>query len=196
MIITLTGPRSVGKTSVSKLVAKALKLKYVSSDEIGEKAFKKYGGLDKVIKTGKIKEIIKKGGYNLILREYKKDNFVFDLSGGSFSSRSMSKASKEIRKTAKNKSTIIGLLPSKNIIYSVFVLFNREKKRKHFKSENKIKLFFKTLRKYPYLKKVLNQHANFILYTKGKSPEEVAQEIVEKINQKPPLSLIFKNRKL
>jgi len=182
MIITITGPRSVGKTSVSKLVAKKLKLKYISSDEIGEKAFKKYGGLDKAIKTGKIKEIINKGGYNLILKEYKKDNFVFDLAMGSFSSKSMAKAAEEVRKIAKDNSIIVGLLPSKCVIYSILTLFNRERKREHFKSNSKIGLFWETFKKYPYLKKVLNQHTNFIVYTKSKSPEEVAQKIVKKIN--------------
>ncbi|MBT6823985.1 cytidylate kinase, partial [archaeon] len=32
MIITITGPRSVGKSTVSKILAKKLKLKYTSSD--------------------------------------------------------------------------------------------------------------------------------------------------------------------
>lgn len=42
MNITITGPRSVGKTTISKLIAKKLKLKYISSDEIGEKEFKNF----------------------------------------------------------------------------------------------------------------------------------------------------------
>ena len=45
--ITLTGPRSVGKTTISKLLAKRLNLKYISSDELGEKITKKHGGLKK-----------------------------------------------------------------------------------------------------------------------------------------------------
>lgn len=183
MNITITGPRSVGKTTVSKLVAKKLRLKYVSSDEIGERAFKKYGGLDKAIKTGKIKEIINKGGYNLILKEYKNKNFVFDLSIGSFSSRSMSKAAEEVRKAAKNNSIVVGLLPSKSIIYSSILLFSRERKREHFKSNNKIKLFYTTLRKYPYFKKILKENTNFIIYTKSKTPEYIATEIVGKFQK-------------
>ena len=43
MKITITGPRSVGKTTISKIVAKKLRLNYFSSDEIGEKHLKKEG---------------------------------------------------------------------------------------------------------------------------------------------------------
>lgn len=53
---------------------------------MGEKALKKVGGLDKAIKLGLIKEFIKRRGYVLILDQYRKDNFVFDLSVGSFTS--------------------------------------------------------------------------------------------------------------
>lgn len=55
MKITITGPRSVGKSTIGRLVARKLKMKYISSDEIGDKALKKEGGLDKAIKSGIIK---------------------------------------------------------------------------------------------------------------------------------------------
>ena len=73
MKITITGPRSVGKTTVSKLLAKNLKLRYYSSDEIGEKALKKEGGLDRAIKSGTIEKFIRKDAYNLIRNVYKKE---------------------------------------------------------------------------------------------------------------------------
>ena len=63
MIITITGPRSVGKSTISKIVAKKLNMRYVSSDKIGEKAIKKEGGLDKAIKSGVIGKFIKKSAY-------------------------------------------------------------------------------------------------------------------------------------
>jgi adenylate kinase family enzyme len=68
--ITITGPRSVGKSTISKLLSKKLKLKYISSDELGEKLSKNFGGLDKAIKSGKIKELIRKKGYTEILKQY------------------------------------------------------------------------------------------------------------------------------
>jgi len=57
MKITITGPRSVGKTTISKLLADKIKISYYSSDEISEKEFARYGGLDAVIKSGKIHEL-------------------------------------------------------------------------------------------------------------------------------------------
>ena len=190
MEISITGPRSVGKTTISKLVAKKLKLEYISSDELGEKAFKKYGGLDKVIKSGKIKEIMnKKGdgkqGYNIILNIYKKKkNFVFDLSGGSFTSRSMPKASEEVRKYSKNNSIVIGLLPSRCTLYTAILLFNRERKREHFRKSNKMKLFWRTMKKYPLIKNVIKEHANIIVYTQNKKPHKIAEEIIKRVKKK------------
>jgi shikimate kinase len=182
MNISITGPRSVGKTTISKLVARKLKLNYISSDELGEKAFKKEGGLDKVIKSGKIKEIINSGGYKLILEIYRKNkNFVFDLSAGAFTSRSMGEASKEIRKLSKEKSIVIGLLPYKSRIKSTFILFNRERKRYHFKDSNKFKLLIRTLRKFIHVKKILLENSSFVIYTKKKNPQEISEEIFKKI---------------
>ena len=182
MNITIVGPRSVGKTTVSKIVSKKLKKKYISSDEIGEKALKKYGGLDRAIKSGKIKEVINSGGYSLILKVYSTEkNFVFDLSAGAFTSKSMNEASKEVRGFAKKNSFIVGLLPSKNFLTSVIFLFNRERKRTHFKDTNKIKLLYKTFRKYGHIKKVILTNANSIVYVKNKSPEKIAKEILSKI---------------
>jgi len=134
MKITITGPRSIGKSTVSKIVAKKLKLKYLSSDEIGEKALKKHGGLDKAIKLGEIGKFIKSSAYGLIRSAYKqRKSIVFDLSGGSITSRKFKHASKQVRETAMQNSIIVGLLPSKNINCSVNFLFKRERERKHFK---------------------------------------------------------------
>ncbi len=133
MRITVTGPRSVGKSTISRLLAKRIKIKYYSSDEIGEKAMKRYGGLDKSIKSGIIDKFIKKSAYGLIRNVYKEDNLVFDLSGGAISSKKHSEASKKVREIAKNNSIIVGLLPYKNDSKSIKFLFSREKRRKHFK---------------------------------------------------------------
>lgn len=183
MKITITGPRSVGKTTISKIVARKLDLKYVSSDEIGEKALQKKGGLDKAIKSGLIKEFIKKKGYNLILNEYKKDNFVFDLSVGSFTSTEFKRASKEVRTIAKKKSVVIALLPSKIERDSIKTLYTREIERTHFKNVDKSILLERTKRRYPQQKEILLKNSNFIIYTKGKSPLNVANEIIDSIKK-------------
>jgi shikimate kinase len=182
MRITITGPRSVGKSTISKIVAEKLNLKYISSDAIGEEALKDYGGLDKATKTGIIKEFIKKGGYNLIREVYQKeDNFVFDLSGGSISSRHFPEASKEVRAIANEKSIVFGLLPSKDINKSIKFLFDREKERVHFKSMDSSELLKKVdnhFRKFPL---VLKEFCNYIIYTENKDPEKVADEMIKKL---------------
>lgn len=127
MIVTLTGPRSVGKSTVSRLVARRLGLPCVSSDKIGENALKKEGWLDKAIKSGKILTWVKKHGYTLIEEQYKKDNFVFDLSGGSISSQNVGRASSTLRRVVRKRSIVVGLLPYRSAKRSVDLLFSRER---------------------------------------------------------------------
>jgi len=181
MIITITGPRSIGKSTISRLVSKKLKLRYLSSDEIGEKALKKEGGLDKAIKSGLIKKLIKKGAYSLIRKEYLRDNFVFDLSGGSISSTEFPEASQKVRKIANAKSIVIGLLPFKDKNKSIKLLFNREKKRKHFKDLDKKVLLSKVKRHYKKFPPILKNFCNILIYTENKNPKEIANEIVNRL---------------
>ncbi|VVB79354.1 Shikimate kinase [uncultured archaeon] len=182
MNITLTGPRSVGKSTIGKLLAKELKLKYISSDEIGNRAFKKQGGLDKAIKANIVKQLMKKKGYSLLVKAYKKEkNYVFDLSGGSFAYNYFPEATSELRNIAKSKSKIIGLLPSRCKIYSIFFLYNREVRREHFKEAHKMKLFWKTFKRYFRFPPVFSKWADIVVYTRGKTPEQIVNEIKEKL---------------
>ncbi len=183
MKVIITGPRSVGKTTISKIVAKKSKLKYISSDEIGEKAFEKYGGLDRAIKLGVVEKIINRGGYNLITDVLEKENnFIFDLSGGSISSIKMMRASEKVRETAKEKANlIVGLLPSKGINESIKILFEREKERVHFKNLDKKELLEKVSEHCKKFPKIFNEFCDFIIYTENKTPEEISEEIVRKI---------------
>ena len=184
MKVTITGPRSVGKTSISKIVARKLKLKYISSDHLGNDAFRVYGGLDKAMKSGKVLESIKSGGYSLIINTYKKDNFVFDLSGGSFTSNKTPKLTLEVRKVARKRSIVIGLLPSKNPDESINLLFERERKREHFKDMDPKDLFEKTKVSYSNFPDTFNEFCNLVVYTENKTPEAIAKEIVHFIMSK------------
>lgn len=185
MNLTLTGPRSVGKSTIGKLLAKELKLKYISSDKIGDKALKKHGGLDRATKSGIIKSFIKNKGYNLITDVYKKEkDYVFDLSGGSFTYKTFPKASLEVRKYAKRKSKIIGLLPSTYSIISIPILFKREINREHFKDAKKFPLFWKTALRYYRFPKIFRAWADLVIYTKGKTPKQVVDEIKRGLNLK------------
>ena len=184
MKITITGPRSIGKTTISKELAKKLKLKYYSSDEIGEKALKKQGGLDKVIKSGAIGKFIKERAYNLIRDVYeKKSNFVFDLSGGSITSKKYSEASKKVRETAKKDSIVIGLLPSKKTDESIKFLFEREKEREHFKGVDSVKLFEKVEEDFKKFPDILKDICKKIVYTQNKTLKKITEEIIEKLGE-------------
>jgi len=178
--ITITGPRSVGKSTVSKLLAKELKKKYISSDEIGDKALKKFGGLDNAIKSGDIKKELEKRGYGLIKEVYNKEkDFVFDLAGGAFSSKTFSEISFSVRKLAKEKSFVIGLLPFRNSLKSILFLFRREKKREHFLKMNRLKLLRKTRKSYVRLLPLFKRDVDVLIYTRNMSPEKIVRELVE-----------------
>lgn len=183
MIITITGPRSVGKSTISKIVAKELKMRYISSDEIGENVLKKQGGLDSSIKSGAIKQIIKSNGYSLILKEYEKDNFVFDLSGGSITSTDFPEASKEVREVAKSKSFIVGLLPFKNKAESIEFLFNREKERKHFKEMGEKDLLAKVERNYEKFPPIFKDFCDILIYTENRSSLDLADSIIRSLKK-------------
>lgn len=169
----------MGKSIISKLVARKLKLKCISSDKIGDIALKKYGGLDKATKSGIIFKILKKNGYGLINNVYKnKKNFVFDLSGGSVSSNTLRKASEKVRQTARKNSIVVGLLPSKKVKESVNFLFKREIKRKHFRRMNKKELYAKVKKDYIKMPPLFKTFCNYIVYVKGKTKNNIVNEIV------------------
>lgn len=182
MNLTITGPRSVGKTTICKEIAKKLKLKYISSDEMGEKAFEKQGGLDKAIKSGAIKKFIEDSAYSLIRGVYaKEDNFVFDLSGGAVSSDRFKEVSELVRTTAKKNSFVIGMLPSKNSKESIAFLFEREKEREHFRGMDKVELFEKVEKSFNRFPGIFSKFCGKIVYTKGKSTKKIVEEIIEEV---------------
>ena len=53
MKVVVTGPRSVGKSSVSQELSERTGLEYVSSDEVMDKRLSRYGGLDGAISDGR-----------------------------------------------------------------------------------------------------------------------------------------------
>ncbi len=186
MKIVITGPRSVGKTTISKILAKKLNLKYISTDEIGEKYTQEYEGLDKAIKSGKINEFIREKGFTLIISTFESNkDFVLDLLGGSITSRKFKEQSRKLRNKIKRDAIIVGLLPSKNSKESIEFLFNREKNRKHFRKTNEKELFEKVKKDYLKFPKILKQFCNKIIYVQDKNKEEIMKEIGEFLNAPP-----------
>ncbi len=178
MKIVITGPRSVGKTTISKLVAEKLSLPYVSSDQLSEDALKNKGGLDRVIKSGELKDFIAEKGYTLILSVFDGDKFVFDLSGGSVTSRTFQEASEKVRQKAKESAFVLGLLPFEDSEKSINLLFSREKEREHFKDMNKEELFQKVKDSFLKFPEKFESFCDKIIYTRERNPEEIAEEII------------------
>ncbi|HIH14595.1 MAG TPA: hypothetical protein HA224_05085 [Nanoarchaeota archaeon] len=155
MNITITGPRSVGKSTISKLLSKKIKYNYISSDALMNAAMKKFGGLDKAIKIGKT-ELMSKGPA-IVEKALSKDKIIFDLAGGAISSKQGFEIGvcQKVIKTITDKSIIIGLLPFANDAMSINLLYLREQKRKHFSDMDSKKLSEKTREDYLKLNPIL-----------------------------------------
>lgn len=181
MKITLIGPRSVGKSTVGKALSKRIKIRYIEGDKRMHKELKKHGGLDKVIKSGKT-HLIEQKAVPLIVKILQNKKIILDLAGGAISSKKHKKVSERIIKIITEKSCVIGLLPFKNNKESIEFLFNRERKRKHFKKEDKRSLKNQVKKDYLKLKPKLMKHSNIIIYTKDKAPSQIVNEIIKKVS--------------
>lgn len=182
MRITIIGPRSVGKSSVSKILAEKLGYRYFEGDALANKELRKYGGLDKVIKENKF-HLLGDLGTKITKEIMQKDNFVFDLAGGAISSRKkeLKSSVKDIKYIIYKKSILIGLLPCKNKKEAVEFLFEREKNRLHFKNEKQNELLRKVKEDYEKLLPILNKLCKYIVYVNGKSLIDIVSEIESKI---------------
>jgi hypothetical protein len=94
----------------------------------------------------------------------------------------MVRASEEVRKIAKEKAIIFGLLPSKDIETSVKLLSEREAKRKHFQHMTKEELDAQTRKSFEKYPSLFENFCHHIIYTEEKTPGEIADEIVGKSN--------------
>jgi shikimate kinase len=174
MRITIVGPRSVGKSTVSRLLADKLNYDYIEADKLMDEEMKKYGGLDKSIKDGKTDLIIKKS-LKIVNNALKKDDCVFDLAGGAISSR---RTGYKIANLINKKSIVVGLLPFEDNEKSINFLFQREKNRKHF-GDMKIKeLKAKVKKDYLKLKLILKKSAKFVLYVGEKKSDLIVDKIL------------------
>ena len=182
MRITITGPRSVGKSTIGKFLGKKLKIKYFESDKLMHNKLKKYGGLDKTIKSRKI-YLIFKNSIPLIKKVLSEKKFVFDLAGGAISTEKNKELTRKIIKLIKKESLIIGLLPSKNDLESIKFLFKREIKRKHFKETDKKELRKEVKKDFLKVKSKIKKHTNIIIYTKDKTPSQIINVIIKQLKK-------------
>jgi len=187
--VTLIGPRSVGKTTVGKLLAKILNAKHIDLDMYSNKKLSKQGGI-----TGFIDKYKVYGGDTLAWAYYhryqfrflkeifsKKGKFVLDIGGGTFFE--VFSDDKRNAEFIKRQSVVIALLPTKSLKKSVTFLFKREKKRPHWKKKNfpdkELKWYVE--RDYTGLLPILNKYADFKIYVENKTKEQVVDRILKRM---------------
>jgi|TARA_B100000315_G_scaffold255751_1_gene299950 shikimate kinase len=184
MNITIVGPRSVGKSTISKMLSAKLKYKYLESDNLMHIEMKEYGGLDKAIKSGKTESIMKKGPA-IVEKALVKNKIVFDLAGGAISSRTGTEMGvcQKVIKTISKESYVVGLLPYENDDESIKLLCQREKKREHFSEMDSGELNAKVEKDYLKLKPILKKVSNLVVYVEKKNPESIVDEIFQQVQQ-------------
>jgi shikimate kinase len=179
--ISISGPRSVGKTTVSRFVAKELGVDFFSTDEMVDGRTQDIGGLDKAIKSGKhAKELLDKAP-DIIKEVLGSEEFILDLAGGAISSEKYLDESSEIMSVVKTNSLLIGIFPFKKDKESIEFLYLRERGREHFKDMDSDELREKVKKDYIKVKKKLLEYSDKILYLEGRSSEEISEEIINYI---------------
>jgi len=184
MNITIVGPRSVGKSTISKMLSAKLKYRYFESDDLMHEEMKEHGGLDKAIKSGKTELIMKKGPA-IVEKALRNNNIIFDLAGGAISSRTGTEMGvcQKVIKTISKQSYVVGLLPFKNDKESIKLLCQRERKREHFSGMDSGELNEKVKKDYLKLKPILKEVSNLVVYVKKKNPESIVDEIFQQVQQ-------------
>jgi shikimate kinase len=173
MKIVITGPRSVGKTTASRLVAKRLGLPCVSSDELLDQRLSAYGGLIATMKNGPRQPINDEGIALVKETMARSDDFVFDLAGGAIGSPD----TRDTVLPCLSDAIVIGLLPSEDDARSIELLMQRERRREHFRGADEEALRAKVEHDYLRLKQPLLGCAQQIITIEDKSAEEIAAEI-------------------
>ncbi len=159
--LILTGMMGVGKTTIGKIVAKKLKLKFVDIDSLIEKKEK---NTIREIFQNKGEDYFRKIETKITLLELKKVNLVIALGGGAFINRS-------VRKEALNSSISFWLdLELKSLI-------NRLKKTKKRPLLNQEDLENTINKIYLERKKIYNE-SNFKIKCNFLKKEEIAEKIV------------------
>jgi shikimate kinase len=195
-IIALIGPRSVGKTTIGKELAKENNITFVDFDNYCNKVLKKQGKQDigKFIETLKLERKIttelawKEFGLWLrkVFKEFlelnKKNSFVLDLGGGTLS-EDLEDEKVNAPLLKKYNAKIILLLPNENEEKGINKLLLREKQREHWIKANWTdeKLLQKTKKDYYYRIPIFKQFADIIIYLNDKKITEIINEINHKL---------------
>lgn len=169
MNIIFIGPRSVGKSTIGKVLAKKLRYKYIEFDKIVEGKLK---GIDKYCKKYGIDSYRKKE--QDILKKVVKNlpkNFVMCIGGGTIASQ-LKKISKENIKILKRYGKLVYLNPSKNNKEAIEILRKREKLRRGNQS------FEHTSNLYKIRKPIYEKAKDYEIIVKNKTPRQIVNEIL------------------
>jgi shikimate kinase len=177
MRITLIGPRAVGKSTISKILAKKLNLKYISSDIEIDKKFKEQGGI-KAVFYEENKDILFEKAYELFKNVFLQDDLVFDLAGGSLTTKDSEGKLMDFS-IVKNNSIIIGLLPFKDDNESIDLLKKRERSREYWNHLTDVEILNKTIKHYKKVKNGIFENVNNIIYVGDLSTEEIVEKIIK-----------------
>lgn len=182
-IITMVGPRSVGKSTIGKVLAKELGWEFIDLDEYMNAVLKKDGGIG---------GFTDKYGWqtymDLLHAELKKlleimqgKKLVLDCGGGTISSQFP--ASAKNAHLLNRRSKIVLILPDENDETNLKLLLERERKRPHF-TNYPIDVLEKKVRE-DYFERLpgMKQFAHEIIHTKLLPPRDVAI-IIKKIIDK------------
>lgn len=173
MKIVVTGPRSVGKSTASRLLAEVLQMPYLSSDRLLDKRLAASGGLNAVMKQDSSRQINEEGIAMVKEAMARTDDFVFDLAGGALGSPD----TRDSILPCLEGAFVVGLIPGENDEQSIALLIAREQQREHFQGTEEDQLRAKVEHDYRRLKGPLLARADRIVTTGGKCAQEIADEI-------------------
>jgi len=163
------GPRSIGKSTVGKVLAQKLNFKYFDFDEYVEL---KINGIDQHIKNNSVEsyrieeeKILKQ----FILELPKK--CVVSVGGGTVASQ-FQDISLRNAKILKSVGTIIYLSPSEDKEAATKILLEREQKRKDDKDHSE------TIKLFEIRKSVYEKIFDIKIEVKNKSPSEIVEDII------------------
>jgi len=172
--LIIIGPRSIGKSSVGKILAKKLKIPFFDFDKVVEN---KIGSIDLYIEKKGFDQTRKKE--HEILKIFVKKlpkKFVLSLGGGTIASQ-LKEISYANFKLLKDKGTLICLIPFKSNSKSIRLLYRREKTRRGNQSLKQIKNLYSL--RYPIYRKI----ANKIFFVKNKKISKIVNEIAIQIKK-------------
>ena len=183
-IITLVGPRSVGKSTVGKNLASSLGYKYVNTDEVMDKKWEKQGGIGKyTTKYGWDSYYKQLNNYfRRNLDSFKKEKgVILDCGGGTIYSEFP--GSRLNAKLLKGNSKIVLILPDQDLEKGYEILFERERKRPHFKTWDPKKLKSKVVEDYKSRVPGMLEYADHVVHADQNSPEKLAKLIEACVNK-------------